>query len=448
MFRRRLSFLSSIATALAVLVLTSPIRLVNAKESGANGDRHKPEPRAILPVSDPLMISPLVWSVLAKPVYPVETTDGRIHLVYELNVNNNSRYTVNLDAVEVLDARTGLRTGLNQAISLDGQDIAGKIRPFSLENPSQNAVDYTNQLGPGQGGVIYYDLSYQIARDLPQSIKHRVVVSFQKADGTTQSLTSMDAGTEISREKALSISPPLEGAGWLIANGSGGIVTAHRYTAQPTNGALRSAEHFAIDFIKLDQSGKLHSGDQYNNSSYFCYGLNVLSATNGRVVVVSDGMTEQIPGRLVPPQEVLQYTGNHVVVAIGSGKYALYAHLVPGSVKVKQGDGVKAGQILGQFGSSGNSDAPHLHFQITNSASAFNTVGLPFVFERMRYQGRLKGELNPAIDSLFKGDGAEIDTSDAGLRSQQMPLTLDLIEFKCRVLAGVNSRLGFKLLFG
>ena len=430
MFCRRLSVLTSVSTALAILALISPIGLVYAKESGANGDRYKPDPRALLPVSDPLMVSPLVWSVLAKPIYPVEATDGRIHLVYELNVNNNSRYTVNLDAVEALDARTGLRTGQNQAVSVDGQDIAGEIRPFSLANPSRNAVDYTSQLGPGQGGVIYYDLSYPTERDLPQSLKHRVVVSFQKTDGTAQSLTSVDTGTEISREKVLSIRPPLEGAGWLIANGSGGIVTSHRYTAQPTNGALRSPEHFAIDFIKLDQSGRFYTGDRYNNSSYFCYGLNVLSTTNGRVVEVSDGMTDQVPGRLVPPQEVLQYTGNHVVVAIGSGKYALYAHLAPGSVKVKPGDSVKAGQILGQLGSSGNSDAPHLHFQITNSASAFNTVGLPFVFERMRYQGRLKGALNPAIDSLFRGDGAEFDTNGAGLRSQQMPLTLDLIEFK------------------
>ena len=193
---------------------------------------------------------------------------------------------------------------------------------------------------------------------------------------------------------------------------------------------LRSAEQFAIDFVKLNPQGKPYWGDQKDNVSYFGYGLNIRSVSGGRVIETLDGMPNQIPGHLVPPSDASLYAGNHVVVEIGPGKYAFYAHLAPGSVKVKKGDHVAASQILGKLGNSGNSDAPHLHFQITDSTSIFNANGLPFVFRQMGYQGHVKGAFGPAMDSLFDGTSADVDVSDAGRRSLQMPLTLDIVNFQ------------------
>ena len=234
----------------------------------------------------------------------------------------------------------------------------------------------------------------------------------------------------VSRDRTLVIQPPLEGDGWLNANGSGPIISPHRYSTQATNGMLRSPEHFAIDFVKLDHHGKLYTGDPNDNASFFGYGLNVRSATSRRVIEIRDGMPDQIPGHLVPPQEASQYGGNHVIVEIGSGKYAFYAHLASGSVKVKQGDPVGVGQILGKVGNSGNSDGPHLHFQIMDSDSPFNTNGLPFVFKQMYYQGQLKGTVNLVMDSLFNGIGADIEASGASRRQQQTPLTHDVVNFQ------------------
>ena len=45
--------------------------------------------------------------------------------------------------------------------------------------------------------------------------------------------------------------------------------------------------------------------------------------------------------------------------------YALYAHLDTGSIRVKVGDKVQRGQIVGKVGNTGNSTGPHLHFQLT-----------------------------------------------------------------------------------
>ena len=65
--------------------------------------------------------------------------------------------------------------------------------------------------------------------------------------------------------------------------------------------------------------------------------------------------------------------------------------MIPGSIKVKIGDKVQEGQELGLLGNSGNSGAPHLHFQITNKPfpignykepSPINAQGIPWAFDK------------------------------------------------------------------
>jgi murein DD-endopeptidase MepM/ murein hydrolase activator NlpD len=74
-----------------------------------------------------------------------------------------------------------------------------------------------------------------------------------------------------------------------------------------------------------------------------------------------------------------QIAGNHVIVRIGD-VFALYAHLVPGSVAVRAGDRVGTGQVIGKLGHSGNSTAPHLHFHLMDSAEPGGARGVPCAF--------------------------------------------------------------------
>src|SRR5690606_38035412 len=61
-----------------------------------------------------------------------------------------------------------------------------------------------------------------------------------------------------------------------------------------------------------------------------------------------------------PPPSV----GNFVVVDHHDGTYGTYWHLLAGSVPVAVGDAVVTGQVLGRVGNTGNSSAPHLHFDV------------------------------------------------------------------------------------
>jgi murein DD-endopeptidase MepM/ murein hydrolase activator NlpD len=98
------------------------------------------------------------------------------------------------------------------------------------------------------------------------------------------------------------------------------------------------------------------------------------------VAAIKDGIPENVPGptsRAVPiTSETID--GNYVVLDLGEGRFAFYAHLQPGSLRVKAGDRVTTGQVLGLVGNSGNSTEPHLHFHVSNGVSPLGSEGLPY----------------------------------------------------------------------
>lgn len=70
--------------------------------------------------------------------------------------------------------------------------------------------------------------------------------------------------------------------------------------------------------------------------------------------------------------------GNHVVLDLGEGTYAMYAHVQQGSLAVRAGDKVLAGQRIGGCGNSGNSTEPHVHFQLMDGPDLETARGVPF----------------------------------------------------------------------
>ena len=87
---------------------------------------------------------------------------------------------------------------------------------------------------------------------------------------------------------------------------------------------------------------------------------------DGKVVGVKDGIMENVPNaaKMAVPITLETIGGNYVMEDIGGGRYAFYAHLIPGTIAVKVGDSVRASERLAKLGDSGNSTEPHLHFHI------------------------------------------------------------------------------------
>jgi murein DD-endopeptidase MepM/ murein hydrolase activator NlpD len=110
----------------------------------------------------------------------------------------------------------------------------------------------------------------------------------------------------------------------------------------------------------------------------------VLAVADGRVVALKDGVPENVPDPVARAVSMTMETvgGNFVALDIGHGRYALYGHLIPGSLEVKLGDLVKRGQVLAHLGNSGNSTEPHLYFQIADAPSFLVANGLTDLYDQ------------------------------------------------------------------
>jgi len=79
--------------------------------------------------------------------------------------------------------------------------------------------------------------------------------------------------------------------------------------------------------------------------------------------------------------------GNYVVLRHAGGEYSQYAHMKQGSVRVKVGDTVTRGQVIGQVGQTGNTTEPHLHFQLTDGPDPLYSRGVPILFKTLAVEG-------------------------------------------------------------
>ena len=116
------------------------------------------------------------------------------------------------------------------------------------------------------------------------------------------------------------------------------------------------AEYCTADYGTREPSYSTHHGmDFINDAGHAC---DVIAVADGEVVYVQDG---------VPGYDDEVYTaGNYVRIKHESGVYSRYLHLVNGSIKVKVGQKVKAGAVLGTEGNTGYSMGTHLHFDIND----------------------------------------------------------------------------------
>ena len=356
----------------------------------------------------PDQLTPVVASVLAAPE-PVPATDGRKHLVYELILTNRGAASATVKRIQVLSE--GRVIG-----SLAGTRLSAVMLPFGAKKPGE-------KLNGGQAGYVLMDVTVPGTARVPGRLVHRLTIA-QKPPDPAAATSYLAAPTRVDNRPALVVAPPLRGAGWVVGAGCCDSLTAHRSAVLPVNGALRVAERFAIDFVQASPQGLLFSGPVTALSSYPFFGTDVLSATSGSVVGVVDNLPETTPGALPKSITAAQAGGNHVVVAVGGGRYAFYAHLQPGSIDVRPGQRVHVGQKLGLLGSSGNSDAPHLHFHIMDGPSPLNSNGLPYRFSRFNLEGVLTN-----LDAFSIGQRARIAPKLRGIHRSELPLNDQVLDF-------------------
>jgi hypothetical protein len=139
--------------------------------------------------------------------------------------------------------------------------------------------------------------------------------------------------------------------------------------------AASRSQRFALDLV-IVKDGSSHAGEGKLLTDYYCYGQELVAPAAGTVVWSCDSLPDQAIGSADPANPV----GNGVVIDHGNGEFSLLAHMQPKSLKVKVGDAVVAGALLGLCGNSGNTSEPHLHYHLQDGPDIRNAEGLPAMF--------------------------------------------------------------------
>lgn len=373
-------------------------------------------------------MTPVLASVSTEPV-PVVGTDGNTYLAYELYLTNVTSTPVTVDSVQVVDTDSGAVLQTHT-----GDDLLANAKVVGAapgETPASSVV-----LSGGQLGIVWLDPNVAAGEPLPARLAHQIKLTFDTAPNPLipAELTENVAITSVGTVPAPTIAPPLEGTNWFDGNGCCDVLTPHRGASNPINGQYFFAERFAIDWVQLTADRQLTTGPVTELSSYPFYGAPIHAVADGTIVAVSDVLQDQVPGSDPPVGSLTldQFGGNHVVQRFEQGGqtyYAFYAHLKPGSTKdkVAVGQTVRAGDVVGDLGNSGNSDAPHLHFHVMDGPDPLASNGLPYQFDSLQLVGEAAGD--DAIQAIFTGQPLPMaPDGETGERVDAMPLYLDLVD--------------------
>jgi Peptidase family M23 len=323
--------------------------------------------------------SALRVELVGKP-QPVHGSDGREHIEYDLVITNAFTADARLRSLQVSGAGRRL-------LSRRGAALEAATLRVGTSAPTRGRIE------PGSTVMIQVDvvLPRSAGRSVPRLLTNRIRYAIpanapvRAVIGTT---TINVPAVRVDRRPPVVIASPLRGSGWLNANGCCGDPTApHRNVVLPTSaGGYLTPEIFAIDWTRV-VNGRLHRGDGTKNTDWPTYGAPLYAVANGTVVSAVDGRPD-IPPRSDNPdlQTPNDFGGNSVFLRIGPDRYACYAHMKTGSVRVRRGERVRVGEPIGLVGNSGNTTAPHLHFGIQRRPDCLSQSE-PFEIDRYTLEG-------------------------------------------------------------
>jgi hypothetical protein len=305
---------------------------------------------------------------------------GAWHLCYEIHLTNFSSSAWALQGIAV-SSETGA------ALLTVPSAALGNVLFHPGYSPNAQPPSLTD-IAPGEAVIAYMWIDLQQNLAFPARLQHELTV--RKA-GESNSVQVDSVSTPVLTDLP-QIMPPLHGKNW-VAGSAPSNSSPHRRTIIIYDGKPYIAQRYAIDWVQFGDDNRTYSGNPKDNRSYHCFGLEAYAVADATVVEVKDGIPENVPTENpAVPINFETVAGNHVNLDLGGGVYAMYAHLQPGSIRVKLGDHVTSGQVIGLVGNTGNSSEPHLHFQLMNHNSPLASEGVPYTFTNFYVAGVMAGD--------------------------------------------------------
>jgi Peptidase family M23 len=369
--------------------------------------------------------TPVIVSTLTSSALPFPGTDGKYHAVYELVVTNTKPTTATLKKIEVVGGQPQ-KSAVVAAYTGDG--LVSRLRTLANTPANSAEIEFNGTR------LFLIDVTFDSPSDIPARLEHHVELTAASMPApvpmTPEALSYTVAPIKLSLPP-IEIGPPLSGSGWVAINGCCGLGGAHRGSGLSANGGIYYGQRFAIDWMRLDEAGRLVHGDPADVHNYSDYGVDVLSVADGMVVDLLSTLDDQPPGQLPDPKTITiqNVDGNHVIVDLGHGVYAFYAHLEKNSIPVAMGQHVKRGEVLGKLGNTGNTSAPHLHFHLMDGPSPLASNGIPYVIDSFVLTGQIPEDKDPALAPSIEGSWSSYLFPSASPRHGQFPMDLTVVNF-------------------
>jgi hypothetical protein len=364
---------------------------------------------------DPSPVAASTSVKIVTPVMPIPVKgNGQTHLVYEMQITNLREKNLKLNRIEVY-AQGNDATPL---ASLQDEELVSCLAGAGA-TPGQKDKQVINGYA-----LAFMWLTIDAAATVPTSLNHRLFFIETDASGKSKESVMYGAQVTVRQDTPLVLSSPLHGLNWWAGSGPSND-SFHRRTLLPIDGRAYNPQRFATDWVKLGNNGKPWQGDSSKNENFYGYGAEALAVANGIVSDLKDGLPENTPhsSKRAVPVTLETAAGNYIILDLGNGRFALYAHLQPKSLRVKVGDSVRRGQVLGLVGNSGNASGPHLHFHIVDRNSPLAAEGEPFVFESFEVLG--EATMEEITESGWRPQASKPPTK----RQNEIPLGNTVVRF-------------------
>jgi len=158
------------------------------------------------------------------------------------------------------------------------------------------------------------------------------------------------------------------------------------------------AQKNAFDIVITDAKGNSYKTDGKTNEDYYAFGKELIAPCDGEVVLVVDGVKDNVPGQM----NTFNVGGNMVIIKTANNEYLVFCHFKHRSIKVKEGQKIKQGELLGLCGNTGNSSEAHLHFHIQNIEDLNTATGVKCYFEKLTVNGEVKQDYSPVKNDKIK----------------------------------------------
>jgi len=329
-------------------------------------------------------VNPLLPVALEAPIRPNPfRAEGKNILAYELHLCSLFAGDLKLLSLEVLaDTPKG-----EPLARYEGEELGGLVtHPGAAQEP-----DDKTSIAPGTRAVVFLWIPIDPSSPVPSRIRHRLLFRAVNPGNMVVQRILEGAPLEIG-EAGVTIGPPLRGEGWVARwNGNQSF---HRRGLMAINGEMGIGQRFATDWDKYGPDWKSYRGEGTSNSDFASYGQDAIAVADAVVKSVKKDVPENKLSSSNLPNTLELAAGNNVVLDLGGGRYALYAHL-QNDIPVHPGQKVRRGQVVGHVGNSGNAIGPHLHFQLATKPVPLTGEGLPFVidsYELLGYETEEQGK--------------------------------------------------------